>query len=246
MFNICIADIDENGRVELSKYAQDYFAHLGAEYRIETLDCGALKATDTCCNYGYDLAIIDISDADTRLSLLKYAQLLRRWHRETKIIFTSDKLYCALDVFDYDPDYFIFKPQLEMRFNNAMEHLLGLEASTRNDSLYVGTKSSRHIIKAKSILYMEHYQHNTKIVCEDKEVICHEKLSTLLGRLNDSQFVRCHCSFAVNLRHVRNFSRVQLTMSNGDLIPCSRNNQKTVKDALSRIHEVKPVLPAGV
>ena len=238
LFNICVVDSDGDSRKEICERIDEYFADFDVEYRTELIDCRSLTVTEICRECGYDLAILDISDAAYRKGLLEYSQLLRKWHRETKVIFISDKIYCVLDTFDYDPDYFIFKPQTESRIINAMNHLFNFKTNKESSSLTIGKKSARHIIMKNSILYMEHYQHNTRIVCEDKEIVCHEKISTLLEKLDSRQFVRCHCSFGVNLRHVSTFSRTQIVLSNGDVIPCSRSKQKTVRAALRDIHEV--------
>ena len=144
-----------------------------------------------------------------------------------------------LDTFDYDPDYFIHMPQSDERFSAAMEHLLKLDANKGANGLVLNTKQAKHIIPHSSIVYIEHYQHKSKIVCEDKEVTCHEKLSTLLEQLDSATFVRCHCSFVANLEHVRKYTRTQLFMSNGDILPCSRSSQSTVRQAVETNRKVK-------
>ena len=113
-----------------------------------------------------------------------------------------------------------------------MEHLLKLDVNKGSNGLVLSTKQAKHIVPQRSILYIEHYQHKSKVVCEDKEITCSEKLSSLLERLDGTAFVRCHCSFIANLNHVRKFTRTQLHMSNGDVLPCSRSSQQIVREAL--------------
>lgn len=114
-----------------------------------------------------------------------------------------------------------------------------LDANKGANGLVLNTKQAKHIIPHSSIVYIEHYQHKSKIVCEDKEVTCHEKLSTLLEQLDSAMFVRCHCSFVANLEHVRKYTRTQLFMSNGDILPCSRSSQSTVRQAVETNRKVK-------
>ena len=85
---------------------------------------------------------------------------------------------------------------------------------------------------------INHEVDSGRIICEDKAILCREKLDNLLKRLDDKLFVRCHCSFIVNLHHVREYRRTQLLLSNGDVIPCSRSNQKSIREALTGINTV--------
>ena len=52
-------------------------------------------------------------------------------------------------------------------------------------------------------------------------------------------FVRCHKGFVVNTMHVRsvNWREMSLVISDGSVLPISRNNKQTVVEALPRIEE---------
>lgn len=231
MIKICIIDNDYESVSSAKKAIDKYFSKYDVKYETDNMAFEALISPQMWAECGYDLAVLNLSDRLNRRELMEYSVEIRKTHRKTKVIFVSNDIGCVLDTFDYSPDYFIYIPQMADRLVNAMEHLLKLEASKVASGLVLSTKSAKHIIPQSSILYLEHYQHSTKIICKDKEVICHEKLSSLLERLDSRMFIRCHCSFIVNLEQTRKFTRTQLFMSNGDVLPCSRSNQKSVRDA---------------
>lgn len=239
MIRICMVENDLESTLSIEKAIDGYFADSEVKYETDTMTFDTLISPSVWAERAYDLAIIDLSNPMLSNRLMEYSVEVRKLCRRTKVIFVSDELSCVLDTFNYAPDYYIHKPQISERFVEAMEHLLKLKTDVSGSSIVLSTKSAKHIIPQSSILYLEHYQHNTKVVCERKEVVCHEKLSTLLERLNDGAFLRCHCSFAVNLAHVRKFTRTQLLMSNGELIPCSRSNQKSVRDALESVGNIE-------
>ena len=55
------------------------------------------------------------------------------------------------------------------------------------------------------------------------------RLEELEEQLADTDFVRCHKSYLVNLDEIRRFRRTEFVMRNGERIPISRNFQETVK-----------------
>lgn len=238
MFNVCIITEDSDVRQDIKNLVNSFCSDYGINYEMDYMDNSSPVAAEIWMECGYDLALFDISEVDNREKLMNYSLNIRKHYQKTKMIFISDDLMSSLDVFDYSPDYFVYKPQLGSRLIPALEHLFRLEVKNKGSNLVISTKSAKHIIPERSILYFEHYQHSTKIVCEDRTIICHEKLSMLLERLNSKVFVRCHCSFVVNLQHVREFRRTQIFMSNSEVVPCSRSNQKSVKDALAGLRVV--------
>lgn len=239
LIRICMIENDWESTLNIEKAMDRYFADFEVKYETDTMTCETLISTSAWAGRAYDLAIIDLSKPKLRQTLMEYSVEVRKPCRKTKVIFVSDDLRCVLDTFDYAPDYYIYKPQISERFAGAIERLLKLKTEKSGSSIVLSTKSAKHIIPQSSILYFEHYQHNTKVVCENKEIVCHEKLSSLLERLNGATFIRCHCSFIVNLEHVRKFTRTQLLMSNGDVIPCSRSNQKPMRVALESFDVVE-------
>lgn len=236
VFNICIIS---NDNAELNIFENQIGGYLhfnGIAYEIDCVSPKARISPSVWKDCDYDLAVMDISDAETRDAMLAYSIEIRRQTPKLKVIFVSEDANDALNIFDFNPDYFIVKSQLENRLANAVKYLFSFEGS-KEDKLVVSSGSVKYVIPEHMILYFEHYQHNTKIVCKDKEINCSEKLGDILQRLNRNSFIRCHCSFIVNLDEVAELRSSQLVICNGDKIPCSRANQKAVKNAFEVLQE---------
>lgn len=241
MIHICLVDSDSENAASVRKALDGYFSKFGFKYEADIIDSAALTAPEAWRERGYDLAVFNISDSRDRNLLMEYSVEVRELCRKMKVIFISDELLSVLDIFEYDPDYFIHKPQLNERLATATEHLLKLSANNNANRLVLNTRREKHLITHSSVLYIEHCQHKSKLVCEDKEVICNEKLSTLLERLDDPLFVRCHCSFVANMEHVRKFTRKQLLMSNGEVLPCSRSRRQIVREAFEISRNIESI-----
>ena len=235
MINVCIIDADEHFRAQQVKLIRKFFDGFSTKVEIDILDNKRNLPPEMWEECAYDLAMVDISDKDTRDDVLKYSVMARKHCQKTKIIFTSSDPMASLDVFRYSPDYFIYKQELYFRITEALGYLFKLKKINNGNNLLVITKSTKYIIPTGSILYFEHYQHDTRIVCEDREILCHEKLSDLLDRLSSERFLRCHCSFVINLDHVKEYTRTQIIIDDGRCIPCSRTNSKALKEAMERL-----------
>lgn len=241
MFNICIISNDNAELIIFENQIGRYLHFNDIAYEIDCVSPQARISPSVWKDCDYDLAVLDISNEKTKDAMLAYSIEIRRQEPKLKVIFVSEDVNDALNIFDYNPDYFIVKSQLENRLANAVKYLFSFEGSKEN-KLVVSSGSVKYVIPEHTILYFEHYQHNTKIVCEDKEVNCNEKLSDIIERLNRNAFIRCHCSFIVNLNEVAEFRSNQLVICNGDKIPCSRANQKAVKNAFKVLQERRKYL----
>lgn len=237
MVNVCVIDNDQTCKTRIGNILNSFFEFYSVKVEIDMFDDRKKLRPELWRDCAYDLALFDISARDTREEILNYSDAVRKYCQKTKVIFMSSDPLAGLDIFNYAPDYFIYKLELDSRLHMALEYLFHLEKKMDDNSLVLETKSTKYIIPTGSILYCEHYQRDTKIVCKDNEIICHEKLSDLLKRLDRRVFLRCHCSFLVNIRHVKEFNRTQLVLDNGKSIPCSRANTQSLKDALIRLHK---------
>ena len=123
MFNICIVDCKCESKKNITEQIERFFADYDIGYEIDNMEFGSLVTPEVWRDCDYDLAIFDISDARVREELMEYSLEIRKSCPKTKIIFISSDLLCALEIFDYNPDYFIHKPQIEIRMLSAMDHL---------------------------------------------------------------------------------------------------------------------------
>ncbi len=182
----------------------------------------------------YDLLMADISDAETRKADLEYYGSLCQDNSDMRLIFLANDPIAALDVFDYDTDYFIYKMELETRLIAAVRYLFNVSQAGLDPSIMIWSRSSLHVLKLRDIVYCEHAQRQTKLITRAKTVACSEKLEEVYRRLDSGDFVRTHCSFLVNLQYVKELHRAYVVLTNGVTVPLSRANQANVKESFIR------------
>lgn len=119
-----------------------------------------------------------------------------------------------------------------------IEHLTGILkdiektfCGKRRDKkvLIISQKGKEEIFREEDILYIERKGRETRIYLRESEVLVTSRLEELEEQLADTDFVRCHKSYLVNLDEIRQFRRTEFVMRNGERIPISRNFQESVK-----------------
>lgn len=99
-----------------------------------------------------------------------------------------------------------------------------------SERLVLEQKGRELLLESRGICYMEREKRKTFVICRNAEpVAVTEKLDSLLQRLGSSAFARCHNSFAVNFRYVREYKRSGFLLEDGTEIPVSRKYAKEVK-----------------
>lgn len=107
------------------------------------------------------------------------------------------------------------------------------EMDGTSQRLLLELKGREIVLECKEILYMERDKRKTFVACADQEtVVVSEKLESLLQRLDSNAFSRCHNSFVVNLRYVREYRRNSILLENGTEIPVSRKYTQAVRQQL--------------
>ncbi len=95
---------------------------------------------------------------------------------------------------------------------------------SRSGSALIATRSQTVRLPFDSILFAEAMGHSVRIRTTDGpgEYLLRVPFSEVLSLLPPDRFVRCHRSYVVHLGAVRLFTRKEITLSGGDVIPVSR------------------------
>lgn len=171
------------------------------------------------------VALLDIQM--TAMDGIHLAKELNARCPDCRIIFLTDYLEYALDVYDVRHSYFILKSQLAQRIGPALAS--ALEELPRKSSLCFREKGELHLVSQDSVLYLERRLRKTYVYGNDS---CHETYEhprSLLANAEDDSFCQCHQSFWVNLNRVSSLAEDRFRMDNGADVPISRSFQKLVK-----------------
>lgn len=179
----------------------------------------------------YQIFIICIDSKCPTFDWRRLSRELRKTKSLSKIVFISDRLEDAEEIFEYCPYYFLYRPNLEYRLSQFVEKAFsGIRSGERK--LFT-TKLIQYAVNYDDIVFCEHVQRKTQVVCDRFTINVSEKLTNILEDLPKA-FIQTHSSFIVNMDHVRGIGKNGCTMDNGIIVPVSRSRYAKTIDSFKK------------
>lgn len=169
----------------------------------------------------------DIVFLDIELNDISGIHLARQLDKEICIIFTTAYIQYAVEGFNLDAVDFLHKPFSFERFKDALsraERRLGYILKPQNDTrILIKQDYSNVPVQVREIKYIEAMENYSKIFMkEGKPIIAHNSLKNISDQLPLEQFIRIHKSFIVPISEIKSFTRQNITLTDGTLLPVGR------------------------
>lgn len=204
-----------------------------------------LKATLTTGMEAYNYLLedrIDLLFLDIEMPKLQGNELLNSLPYEPCVIFTTAYSQYALESFEHNTIDYLTKPIAFPRFLKAVNkafqflghseptnHSTNQEAS--NNFLFLKFNHYYQKLRFYDILWIEGLADYQKIITEDNFYFYYSTLKELENLLPESQFMRVHHSYIVNMPLVDAFQGNRLFIREQE-IPISRKYREKVKERL--------------
>lgn len=214
---IAICDDDETIFQKMEAILADYMGER-TEYTIRCFETSE-KLLSYCQENEVDIVFMDIELAEE--SGIETAKKLLERRPDCQVIYHTNYLHYAVDVYETEHCYYILKEQLRERIPDVMrkaEEKMRLRCS----HLAVASRSESQIIGIAAICYIERQRRISVIHTQTGHMETYEKLEDLHRRLPADLFVRCHNSYIVNLSHVKKYTRMVMILEDDTEIPISR------------------------
>lgn len=174
----------------------------------------------------FDIIFLDI-ELESKESGLKTAHEIRERGQQTPIVFLTshkDKVFFGYKVHALD---FLIKPIKQQEINWCMNQIA--DALCEECYIFQGRESIK--IPYTSIYYFEAKLHYIKIVTKNGE---QERLGSIkqLKKELPNEFVQCHRSYLVNIRHVCSIGAKTIYLDNGTCVDMS----VTYRDDVRRLY----------
>lgn len=233
MLNIAVCD-DNSVQSELIQSEVNRSLNGQLSYGLSLFHDGKLFEHEIILrNCPYDIIILSIELGNFSKSGIELAQEINCLNPAAQIIFVSQSLEYASDVYTCRHTYFISSdriPELMMSALNTSLENLAIESAEK--CLYIKVRKSQYKIPQNKILYMERNIRETTIHTYTAEFRTSEKIDSILRRLPD-YFISCHRSYAVNLKMAIAIHRNSAIFLNGRAIPIGRTHYEDVKKAFA-------------
>lgn len=229
MYNIGICDDEQAFARELEEMIGQYARETGTELRT-TLFQNGRELTDS------DQIQLDLIFLDIQMDVmngLEAAKRIRARDGKVSIIFLTSLTRYALAGYEVQAVNYIIKPITYARLKRELDRWL--ESYRREDKKYilVVNEDGRHRVDLDSLHYLETYKRNVKLHTDEGEIISYKKMKELEEELEDAHFIRCHSGYLVNPFFVRRAGKLEITLTDGEVIPISQPKRKAVMEKLA-------------
>ncbi|SER64330.1 LytTR family DNA-binding domain-containing protein [Psychrobacillus sp. OK032] len=204
-----------------------------------------VNAVKSISKHKPDLVFLDIDlDGDNGLDLAKQLLML---NPTPAIVFATAYDEYALQAFELNAIDYILKPFDEERIRQTLEKIIqigkiGTEKTTfspsikkaSTDKIAVLVDERIVLLENDSIIYLESFEGKCKIKTMTDEYIVSDSLVVIEKKLQQTQFMRVHRSFIVNLDHIVEIhpwfnSTYNLVLKDKSKVPVSRTYIKEFK-----------------
>ncbi len=173
-----------------------------------------------------DVAILDI-----RMDGLDGISLAKQINRLTpgcKIIFLTNYLEYAPDVYDAEHVYFVLKSDMENRLAAALQKALAAPADISQLVVWQGKTVRR--IALRDVLFLERTGRKTRILTEQEEHWAMQTPQEILDGPLANHFIRCHQSYWVHTAKILALKANDFYLP-GDLrLPLSRTYRQAARE----------------
>lgn len=179
----------------------------------------------------HDVYFIDIN-------LINYdgitlAKKIKEINQKALIVFISNQEERVYDSLDVQPIAFVRKNYFLKELEPAINKIIKILYEQSSDN-YILIKSQGSLIKLdiNSCIYIESqgkkqilHQNKTKVVVE-----IHSSMEILEKELSSKGFFRIHKGYLVNYRYISYIANLNITLTNGDILPISRDKNTEIKE----------------
>lgn len=175
----------------------------------------------------FDLLLLDI--IMDGLNGMELAKKIRRKNKKAAIIFVTSSKDFALQGYEVQALHYLLKPVDPA----LLETLVAADYRSRFEKNYTLLESRGELLKVflDEITALETVNRKVAVYLLDKTIYHTGKLNELSDQLPQNIFIRCHQSFALNIRNIRELNKSHAVAVNGKVIPVSRSYLKAVQKA---------------
>lgn len=228
---IFIVDDDVNMCDSIEKYVNNFI-----DVNEKKIDINIKKYT----NVEYMLTYIeggirpDVIFMDIKLNKyngIEVAAKLQALDAAITVVFITGYIEYSKDIFNAKPFDFLVKPIKQESINKVMDRIVLNEQNKEQLIMAVHEKDAIYFINKKDIIYVEaalKYTmiHTAERIYKTKTMFRDIELET------EDLLVKCHRSYMVNPMRIKRIEKLEIELTNGEIIPISRPKKLEVYNRL--------------
>ncbi len=225
MYKILLCDDNEVFLKEGEKIINEALSDIGCSV---VSFCNPDEVSELIENGGeFDIAVLDIEMPEE--NGIDLAKKINDISPDCRIIYLTNHLGYVSDVYETNHTYFVVKSDMNKKLPLAVFRAIDEINSQKNDFIVLSMKDKKIVIKIADILYCERNIRSTSVFTSEKTVSVSQSLDDIFERLKNSDFTRCHKSFIVNMKNVKELYRNKYILENESEVPISRSFSDATK-----------------
>ena len=170
----------------------------------------------------YDVIILDIQMKS--MSGMELARNIRLKDSDVIIIFISGLDDYVFDGYNVAAFNYLLKPINDEKIFSVLDRVKEKLEKEKNTKQFLLLSKGKNIFKIEydDIYYIIAFDHYIDIHCKKKIYTFNRKISQLEELLPKENFVRCHRSYIVNIKYVKNINKNSLLLEDDIKIPISK------------------------
>lgn len=225
---VAICDDEAVQQQILRKYLEEW-----AQIKGETLETAVFNSGESFLfaweeDRDFDLLILDIELG--RLSGMELAAKIRSQDERIPILFVTGYDKYMAQGYEVAALHYLMKPLRREKLFQVLDKVKRLEKN--EEKLLFKTDRGPVSMPPSKIWYVEARAHQCVLYTEEEEYVLSSGIHEMAELLEHyREFVRCHRSYVVNVRHILAAVKSELVLDDKRRIPVSRSLEKTVKQA---------------
>jgi DNA-binding LytR/AlgR family response regulator len=226
--NIAIVD-DEEVQVELlEKYVKNWANKKDIRVITEAFYNGESFQFSWSMDKTYDVLLLDIEMPG--INGIELAKKIRKEDNLINIIFITAIADYIGEGYDVEAINYLIKPIDEEKLYECLDRAFKKTPKEEKIILVEEQGEIRRILQ-KDILYIESFGHNVEINAIGEKYTVRKNIGIIEKELDENNFVRCHRSYIVGIRHINRIGKNDIKLDNGEIIPISRRQYANVNKA---------------
>ena len=160
---------------------------------------------------------------------IESAKNIRKYIPNTPVIFLTGYIEYCQDIFiNFNPFGLLTKPIDKQKLFFYIDKINSYYNTNKQLTVKISTYGQTISIDKNNIIFLESHERKVMYHTNSQKYEEYIKLDNAMNKL-DNSFLRCHKSYAVNLKYVSDFSKSNILLINNKSIPVSRSHYDNVK-----------------
>ncbi len=226
-YRIAICDDNPQDAQFVQSILDCWSAERGAELRVERFPSAESFLFRYEEDKAWDILLLDIEMGE--MDGVTLAKRIRPGNESVQIVFITGFADFVAEGYEVAALHYLIKPVREDKLFAVLDRAAAaLQKAERMILLNVDGEMVR--LPVSAICYVEAFAHSASIMTESKTISIKQSISELEQQLG-ADFVRCHRSYLVGLKHIARLSKSEVILDSGKCLPISRGAAQQVHKA---------------